>query len=133
VRDCSNYVNVQYIYVKSFTLSMCRDGLVGYDAALTRLRSGVRFPLLVLLVFFSFVSCFQFRCGIIFKNVYSFYFNSNMELSSIMPQVPAFQNSFTAVLTQSNHKLRHGQCQSLPFLLWLCYVILFHYHFSFIL
>jgi hypothetical protein len=28
---------------------MCRGGLVGYDAALTQLRSGVRFPSTVLL------------------------------------------------------------------------------------
>eukprot|EP00985_Skeletonema_marinoi_P002899 scaffold1185_cov108-Skeletonema_marinoi.AAC.1 len=30
------------------SLSMSRDGLVGYDAALTRLRSRVRFPVFVL-------------------------------------------------------------------------------------
>ena len=30
-------------------VNVSRDGLVGYDAALTRLRSGVQLPLLVLL------------------------------------------------------------------------------------
>jgi hypothetical protein len=38
---------------------MCRDGLVGYDAALTRLRSGVRFPLLVLVLHFFYIICMR--------------------------------------------------------------------------
>ena len=41
------------IYISHFVFGLqevtsCRDGLVGYDAALTRLRSGVQLPLLVL-------------------------------------------------------------------------------------
>ena len=32
-------------------MATSRDGLVGYDAALTQLRSGVRFPLFVLVLF----------------------------------------------------------------------------------
>ena len=34
--------------------SSSRDGLVGYDAALTQLRSGVRFPFFVRFFFFQF-------------------------------------------------------------------------------
>ena len=32
-------------------MATSRDGLVGYDAALTQLRSGVRFPLFVVVLF----------------------------------------------------------------------------------
>ena len=39
---------------KARSLQAGRDGLVGYDAALTQLRSGVRFPL--------FVFCFWTSC-----------------------------------------------------------------------
>ena len=35
-------------------MATSRDGLVGYDAALTQLRSGVRFPLFVACSFLSF-------------------------------------------------------------------------------
>jgi hypothetical protein len=35
------------------SMSICRGGLVGYDAALTQLRSGVRFPSTVLVLFAS--------------------------------------------------------------------------------
>ena len=38
---CSHHV------LRRIMLSVRRDGLVGYDAALTQLRSGVRFPLFV--------------------------------------------------------------------------------------
>ena len=36
-----------YNILRRTLLSVRRDGLVGYDAALTQLRSGVRFPLFV--------------------------------------------------------------------------------------
>ena len=36
-----------YHILRRTLLSVRRDGLVGYDAALTQLRSGVRFPLFV--------------------------------------------------------------------------------------
>ena len=38
-----------YIVSKLAQVEASRDGLVGYDAALTQLRSGVRFPLFVFL------------------------------------------------------------------------------------
>ena len=40
-----------------------RDGLVGYDAALTRLRSGVRLPLLVHAYLLEFLVAFYSRVG----------------------------------------------------------------------
>ena len=43
-----------YHILRRTLLSVRRDGLVGYDAALTQLRSGVRFPL--------FVFCFWTSC-----------------------------------------------------------------------
>ena len=43
-----------YYILRRTLLSVRRDGLVGYDAALTQLRSGVRFPL--------FVFCFWTSC-----------------------------------------------------------------------
>ena len=39
---------------KARSVEASRDGLVGYDAALTQLRSGVRFPLFVACSFLSF-------------------------------------------------------------------------------
>ena len=38
-----------------------RDGLVGYDAALTRLRSGVRLPLLVIFLEYQYFCLFGLR------------------------------------------------------------------------
>lgn len=39
----------QYLYIVMFGVyNICWDGLVGYDAAFTRLRSGVQLSLLVL-------------------------------------------------------------------------------------
>ena len=47
-----------------------RDGLVGYDAALTRLRSGVRLPLLVLLLFAPYVGILRYNISNLHKILY---------------------------------------------------------------
>ena len=44
-----------YVYKSHVDGVTSRDGLVGYDAALTQLRSGVRFPLFVRLLNFAFL------------------------------------------------------------------------------
>ena len=52
-RACSQLGAVkitQAIKLTATAAHVSRDGLVGYDAALTRLRSGVQLPLLVLLL-----------------------------------------------------------------------------------
>lgn len=47
-----SYVDRYTIYFKTDTFLRSTDGLVGYDAALTQLRSGVRFSLSVSFYFF---------------------------------------------------------------------------------
>ena len=50
---------MMYLYICIFFEKSSIGGLVGYDAALTRLRSRVQFPLDVFLPFYAYLSPFK--------------------------------------------------------------------------
>ena len=77
---CSHHV------LRRIMLSVRRDGLVGYDAALTQLRSGVRFPL--------FVFCFWTSCISLAFAVY----NHELEEAIIMRNEAELPITYTRVL-----------------------------------
>ena len=50
MKDILSKINLAFIHRIRYQEKKCRGGLVGYDAALTQLRSGVRFPPTVFLL-----------------------------------------------------------------------------------
>ena len=91
--------------------NMCRDGLVGYDAALTRLRSGVRFPLLVLRIIF-YTSLHSFCHQII--TLHSIYLFQAFDVKSYLYIIPysfSFTLLFHFMLCYSS--LLYTQCHTL--------------------